>query len=335
MSFQNSSETEVSEVGGVEILTRSKSPFESFMLKTLAAPEWELRKFTKKILTRAGFQIFEDKYESDRCSKDPRYKGIGNLLAIRGEKPSICLVAHTDVCRDHEALRDSKWGGYSEYAHFMHGRHEDTEETSKQAPVKVEPVIKQWMDEKGKFQRIMQDRHCKTQVGGDDRVGCGINLWIAVNTGYNMGLLFPTDEESGLKSSRVNEIPQMKDFELCAQVDRGNNSDQLVIKISGELLCSYETAAKLSEIAYDGGAPRSITSGMHTDIYVLKNQGKIREAVNMTCGYHNSHGADPTEYIDLYELRSTLKYVADIVKHYNLKDEVPTEADTIPAELTA
>jgi hypothetical protein len=281
------------------------------------APEWELRKWLKKVLIRSGFQIFEDGYKTDRISKEKRYETVHNMLAVRGN-PNVCLVAHTDVCRDHEENKsDSKYSGYGEHHYWMYDRHD--EDTSKpKVPRKVEPVIKT-VEYDGKIRRVIQDKECRLQVGGDDRLGVAINTWIALNSGYDIGLFFPTDEEIGLRSARACEMQQLKNFDLLVQVDRGNHSDELVIKIGSEILCSYDTAVRLLEIAYDNGMPRAPVTGMATDVYALKSKGLIREAVNMTCGYHQSHGAGPNEYIELDEARATMKYVAEIVKDYYLK----------------
>jgi hypothetical protein len=331
MSFQMQTETELpQQTDGIEILSRSKSSFENFLMQCLKCPEAKFRKWLHKVLIRAGFEIFEDGYVSDRAEKDARYKTVHNMLAIRGNKPNICLVAHTDVCRDHEALRESRFGFGGEYHHWMGSRHDNDDQhssTKKSTEIVVDPVIKSWEDSKGKH-RIIQDRNCKIQVGGDDRLGCAINTYIALNTGHSMGLLFTTDEESGLKSARVCDFPQFKDFELMAQVDRGNHSNEVVIKISGEPLCSYETAATLLEIAYDIGLPRAPVNGAHTDVYSMHQRGVIKDCVNMTCGYHNSHGADPTEYIDVQEAKDTMKYVSEIVKYYSLRNTASLDAAT-------
>lgn len=315
MSFQATTETET------EVKTEEKveetSAFERHIMQCCKAPEWELRRWLKKVLTRAGFTIHEDQYKSERVAKEPRYGEVHNMVAIRGN-PNVCLVAHTDVCRDHEELRtDSKYGGYGEYHYWMHGRHGE-EEDVKRIPRKVEPVIKT-VEHEGKIRRVIQDKDCNLQVGGDDRLGVAINTWIALNSGYDLGLYFPTDEEIGLKSARACEMPLLKDFDLLVQVDRGNHSDELVIKIGSEILCSYDTAVRLLEIAYDNGMPRAPVTGMATDVYALKGKGQCKEAVNMTCGYHHSHGASPNEYIEIEEARSTMRYVAEIVKDYYLK----------------
>lgn len=289
--------------------------FEKFIMQCCKAPEWALRKWLKKVLIRSGFEIFEDGYKSERCSKEPRYETVHNMLAIRGN-PNVCLVAHTDVCRDHEELRSDRYNGYGEYHHWMYDRHEDEETlANRKIPRQVEPVIK-IAENDGQIRRVIQDKECKLQVGGDDRLGVAINTWIALNSGYDLGLLFVTDEEIGLKSARMCEFQQLKDFALLVQTDRGNHSDELVIKISSEILADYETATRLLEVAYNIGQPRSPICGMSTDVYALKSRGMCKAAVNMTVGYWNSFGSSPNEYIDTQEAKDTMKYVSEIVKDY-------------------
>jgi hypothetical protein len=320
MSFQANTDIEIEKNIDEEMVVEMASAFEKHIMQCCKQPEWELRKWLRKTLTRAGFEIYEDGYKSDRCGKEKRYESVHNMLAIRARDsfPKVCLASHTDICRDHEEGRgDSRYNGYGEYHYWMYDRHD--EDTSKpKVPRKVQPVIKT-VEHDGKIRRVIQDKECRLQVGGDDRLGVAINTWIALNTGYDMGIYFPTDEEIGLKSARMVEFPQLKEFDLIAQIDRGNKSDELVIKINNEILCSYDTAVRLLEIAYDIGMPRAPVTGMGTDIYALKSRGMCKEAVNMTCGYHHSHGASPNEYIEISEARDTMKYVSEIVKDYYLK----------------
>lgn len=265
----------------------NKYYFENFIMQCCRAKEWDLRTFLRRTLSKAGFTIQEDDYESNRSGK---YKKVHNMLAIRGN-PRTCLVAHTDVCRDH-----------------AYGSPE------------VDPVIK--IEEvKGEMRSIIQDRHCSVQVGGDDRLGVAINTWIAMNTGYDLALLFTTDEEVGLVSAEHVRFPELLSFDILLQVDRGNHSHQLVNSIGGCQLCSDSTARRLLKIAEDIGLPRYLVNGMITDVYAIKTNHMCRDAVNMTCGYHNSIGADKDEYIDIQEAKDTMKYVASIVKYYDLMED--------------
>ena len=250
------------------------------------AKETDLRKFLKRVLRNAGFLIKEDDYKSHRGGI---IDNVHNMLATRG-KPNVCLVAHTDVCRDH-----------------AYG-----------CPA-VDPVIKEEVI-RDEIRSIIQDRYCNVQVGGDDRLGVAINTWIALNTGYDISLLFTTDEEVGLVSAEYLKFPELLDFDILLQVDRGNYSNQLVTNISGWEMCSSRTARRLLKIAEDIGLPREEVRGMMTDVLAIKSNHMCKDAVNMTCGYHNSIGAEKDEYIDIQEAKDTMKYVSSIIQDYYLND---------------
>lgn len=304
------------------VLQKGADPFERWVMQCCKADEWELRKFLKKVLARAGFTtILEDNYRSERCGSEKRYETVHNLLLIRGENPRVCLVSHTDVCRNHGT---PKWEGEDtdEYAYWMRGssasKTED-KDAPKRIPLKVRPIIKE-IEEGGAKRRIITDDGNRIQVGGDDRLGVAINTYIALNTTYPMGLYFPTDEEIGLKSAGMCEMQQLKDFDLLVQTDRGNHSNELVVKIGGEILMTYSTTVRLLEIAYDIGLPRVPITGMGTDIYAIKKRNMCKEACNLTVGYHNSRGDSSDEYIDVKEAKDTLRFVSEIIKDYYLND---------------
>jgi hypothetical protein len=273
-----------------------KHTFEQFIIQCCKAKEGDLRKFLKRTLTHAGFEIKEDDYRSGRGEK---YSNVHNMLAIRGE-PRVCLVAHTDVCRDH--IDDL---------------------------TPVEPVIKTQVKD-GEECKIIQSKYSNVQVGGDDRLGVAINTYIALNSGYDMGLLFTTDEEIGVVSASHCSFPELLDFDILLQVDRGNHSDQLVDSIGGCKLCSDQTTQRLLKISDDIGLSRYRVNGMLTDVYALKTNHMCKDAVNMTCGYHNSYGAQEDEFIDIQEAKDTVKYVASIIKYYDLgedKNEEPIKEE--------
>ena len=279
--------------------------FEEFIMQCCKAKESNLRKWVRKILPRYGFTIKEDSYLSERVSKDDSFKDVHNLLAIRGAKPKVCLVAHTDICRDH----NSKTPFYGNPNKIPAGRS------------MVIPTIKkvEVEEEDGKcVKRIIQDKNCEWQVGGDDRLGVAINLWVALNTDYPLGICLTTDEEVGLKSARKIDFAELREFPLCVQTDRGNHSHELVTKIGSTILCDYETVVRLLEIAFDMGKPRKVVTGAGTDVAAMRERKVIQNAVNMTCGYHSSYSDGPNEYIDIEESRDTMKYVSSIVRAYEM-----------------
>lgn len=319
MSFQN---TEAKTVA--QILSMDKvSAFEKHIINCCKAPEWELRKWLKKTLIRAGFEIFEDGYKSDRCEKDDRHSTIHNMLAIRGEKPILAYAAHTDVCREHDFSRNfsGKFSNYDENTYWMKDKPEDkTKSKGKRKDyIDIQPVVKVCEDSSGALRRIIQDKTCKFQVGGDDRLGVAINTYIAFNSGIDMGLVFFTDEEIGLKSARVIDFPQLKDFEVIIETDRGNHSNELVVKIGDTTLADYSTIGRLLEVAFDMGMPRVPVCGMGTDVVALKQRGLCKNAFNLTTGYHNSVGSSSEEYIDVQEAYDTMKFLSSVGKDYYLK----------------
>lgn len=260
--------------------------FENFIMKCCELDEWDLRSMLRDKLSEAGFTVQEDDYSSHRGG---RYQEVHNMLAIRGKLPKVCLVSHTDVVRDH--------GRY--------GKHR-----------KTNPVIKE-VNRFGKDMRIIQDKDCQVQLGGDDRCGVAINTWIALHTGYDMGLLFSTDEEVGGQAADYVSFPELGDFELLAQVDRGNMERQLVTSIGSTRLCSPEVAKRLLEISNRIGMPRTSVNGLFTDVATIKGDGKCKNAVNMTCGYGNNHGNN--EFIDIQEAKDTMKFVSSIIQDYEME----------------
>jgi hypothetical protein len=263
--------------------------FENFIMQCCKAREWDLRRFLKRTLLRAGFKVIEDNYTSSH--RGGKYSGIHNMLFTRGENPLTCLVAHTDVCRDHVA---------NDYN-----------------PPLVDPVVKN-VSIDGEERRIIQSRFADVQVGGDDRLGVAINVWIALNTGYDMGLLFTTDEEVGAVSADELRFSELMDFEILLQVDRGNRNGQLVTSIGGLQLCDSQTAKRLIKISENIGLPRYEVDGMLTDVLVIKGNDMCKNAVNMTCGYWNSIGAQKNEFIDIQEAKETMQYVSSIIQYYDL-----------------
>jgi hypothetical protein len=259
----------------------TKNTFEDFIINCCKSNEWTLRDELKALLSENGFTIVEDDYVTP-LNKGEQYDTIHNMLAIRGN-PRVCLVAHTDVCRDYN-------GG---------------------APPEVEPVIKEQFGKK-----IIQDKDCKTQVGGDDRLGVAINVWSAIHSKNDLALLFTTDEEAGVISASHLKLEQLKEYELLVQVDRGNRSNQLVSHISGRRLCDNNVVQRLLQISLDISLPRYEVEGFLTDVLAIKRNGMCKNAVNMTCGYHQSYGDQPDEFIDIEEAKQTLEYVSSIVDYY-------------------
>ncbi|HAZ44347.1 MAG TPA: hypothetical protein DDW76_24090 [Cyanobacteria bacterium UBA11369] len=253
--------------------------------------ELELRSYIKEVLASRNFSIQEDRYLSQRSGE---FSSIHNLLALRGN-PKVCLVSHTDVCRDHDKLQGIP--------------------PKRTAPdYIVNPAIKNLMhfDNWG---AAIQDENCLAQVGGDDRVGVAIALWLAVTTDSPLGILLTTDEEIGLISAKQVDFPELMDFELLVQIDRGNQPHQeIVTEIFETKICEESLAKSLVDLSIKKGKPRQEVVGRGTDVFAIKSNGRCKNAINLTCGYHNSYGSSPSEYIVIHEAEETMEYVKDIIE---------------------
>ena len=86
------------------------------------------------------------------------------------------------------------------------------------------------------------------------------------------------------------------DFELLVQIDRGNQSNQqIVTKVADIQLCEESLANFLVRLSHKKGRPRKKVTGYGTDVVAIKARGKCKNAINLTCGYHNSFGHHPSE----------------------------------------
>jgi len=252
--------------------------FLSHVITCCEQPEPALRRYLRNLLSRNGFVIETDRYRSPRACRTP------NLRAVRGA-PTLGLIAHTDTCREHEE-------------DIRHPR----------------PVVCTRETRRGQRQ-VIQDRSTSVQLGGDDRLGVAIITWAALAMpDAPLSLLFTTDEEIGLQSAA--ELPESwtRCLDLLVEVDRGNQAEaQLVTSIGGLRLCSARTERMLLEVARACGHPRVAVEGRLTDVYEIVARGACENAVNMTCGYHDSVWASGREYIDVLEAVETLAYVRAII----------------------
>ena len=259
--------------------------FEQLIIWCCAADESLLRNKVKEVLLQHNFSYVEDDYVSYRNQLDDKYHvSANNLLFSRGNA-KYCLVAHTDVCRDHAAI---------EY---------------KKERVTPNPVVKELDGVK-----IIQDEKCEVQVGGDDRLGVAIALWIALHTEHDMSILFTTDEEVGLCSAHYVKFEQLKNFDLLIQIDRGNNINQIVTEIHKLQICDAEMMHFISDLFQKNNIKREFVKGFGTDVYAIKKKNFCKNAINMTCGYHDSKYDSGEEYINVSEALEAIKVVVSFLE---------------------
>lgn len=250
--------------------------FEELIIHCCIADEVELRNQIKEVLSNHNFSFIEDDYVSYRNNYENVNIKVHNLLFTRGNA-KYCLVAHTDVCRDHAVIQ---W------------------EKEKKLPT---PVFKELNGE-----RIIQDKDCETQIGGDDRLGVAMALWLAMHTQHELAILLTTDEEVGLRSAMECKFEQLNQFELLIQIDRGNETNQIVNKIKDIELCDQSTLDFISQLLQSKNINRKFVTGLSTDVFALKKNNMCKNAINMTCGYHDSMYDSGEEYIHIQEAKDTL-----------------------------
>ena len=257
--------------------------FEDLLVWCCSADETVLRNTIKSTLTKLNFSFKEDDYKSYRSTGKFAQENVHNLLFTRGN-PKYCLVAHTDVCRDHTSFSNE----------FVR--------------VPPTPTFKM---KNGR--RILQDKDCEIQVGGDDRVGVTVSLWIAMHTEHDLGLLYTTDEEVGLISADYVQFPELKDFKLLIQIDRGNHSNQIVPTIGGVKLCDQSMLDSIFGSLKNTGFVKTAVVGRATDVLSIKANKMCQNAINLTCGYYDSIGDSGEEYIDVEEAKDTAKFVRHLI----------------------
>ena len=253
--------------------TSSTWDLETLLVATCVADETALQRTLTSELAGAGFATRRDRYRPSPRAFPPR--DVTNLLFVRGA-PRVCLVAHTDVVRDH--------GGVA---------------TAPTPHVVSDPAT---------GRRVLADRARATPIGGDDRVGVAIIRWLAQTTTAPMAALFTTDEEIGLDGAYAVPMAWLEPFELLVEIDRrSDHGRELVTQIFGRRLCTDERAARLLAIAADVGMPRTTVMGLATDVYAFAARGFRGDAVNLSCGYHEPHA--PEEWVDMREAAETATYV--------------------------
>lgn len=125
--------------------------------------------------------------------------------------------------------------------------------------------------------------HAFEGLGADDKNGILIALE-ALKHYPAMKAAFFKEEETGCKGSENAEMTFFKDCRYVIQCDRRGSSD-LITSIGFTDLCSEDfiRAANPEQWGY------SEENGLMTDVETLKERGLEVSAVNMSCGYYNTH----------------------------------------------
>lgn len=144
-------------------------------------------------------------------------------------------------------------------------------------------------------------------VGGDDKVGIAIALHALVVFGA-IKVAFFKDEEVGCKGSRDADLSFFSDCAFVIQADRKGNTD-IVNSVYGVPLYSDDFAAAVKPLADRFGF--TPTSGMLTDVYMLRRSGLELSTFNMSAGYWNPH--TDTETVVLADVDRVWSFIFAVI----------------------
>lgn len=143
-------------------------------------------------------------------------------------------------------------------------------------------------------------------IGADDKNG----IWVCLKCLKKYQTLkcaFFVDEERGCLGSNKADMDFFKDCRFVLQCDRKGNKD-LIVNISGVQLCSDSFIKDINCKKYQ----YKETSGLMTDVMILKQRKLQVSSVNISCGYYNPHTSKEFTFIpDLYKC---LDFVCHIIE---------------------
>lgn len=143
-------------------------------------------------------------------------------------------------------------------------------------------------------------------IGADDKNG----IWVClkcIEKYKSLKCAFFVDEERGCLGSNKADMDFFKDCRFVLQCDRKGNKD-LIVNISGVQLCSDSFIKDINCKKYQ----YKETSGLMTDVMILKQRKLQVSCVNISCGYYNPHTSNEFTFIpDLYKC---LDFVCHIIE---------------------
>lgn len=163
--------------------------------------------------------------------------------------------------------------------------------------------------EKGHFYAYSEDSgYRQVGVGGDDKCGIILCLELLHRLKY-VKCAFYLDEEKGCKGSNASLLEFYDDCRYVIQIDRRGNSD-IITTGSGTQLCSEDFKSLLNTIGAHYGYES--TTGMNTDVVVLKERGLGISACNLSAGYYNFHTKQ--EFINERDLLTCFEFCVAIAR---------------------
>jgi hypothetical protein len=152
-----------------------------------------------------------------------------------------------------------------------------------------------------------------TGIGGDDKVGLAISLWIAI-THPRIKLVFTVGEESGCIGANALTPEDFTDSAYLIEPDRRGNTD-LILDYMGSPTANLGFSTIALETAEPFGYHRD--SGLITDVFTIQELGVDLSAINLSVGYYKPHTSD--EYVIYEHALTALKLVKRIISKAGFK----------------
>lgn len=174
--------------------------------------------------------------------------------------------------------------------------------------------------------RDKETRLCYTSptgIGGDDKVGLAIGLWLLINK-PTLKAVFTVGEESGCfgVDGLLEPEAQFADSGYLIEPDRRGSTDR-ILSYMGQQTASDA----FCEIVRSCSPNYHDAEGLITDIFAIRELGIELSAMNLSCGYYKPHLS--TEYIRYGEVKRALTVVSDIIDKAGLnRYEHPTSNQT-------
>lgn len=161
-------------------------------------------------------------------------------------------------------------------------------------------------DEKRLYIIAEDNDHKRVGVGGDDKCGIFVCLYLLEHLD-NIKTIFFSSEESGGTGSRNIDLEEFKNCKFLGGIDRWNGHD-FINRYSAEYTISKEFKNAIDPIMKQYGY--SFNSGLFTDSFNVMDRGINLSCFNLSCGYYSHHSSE--EYVDLNELYNACLICMDL-----------------------
>jgi tripeptide aminopeptidase len=158
------------------------------------------------------------------------------------------------------------------------------------------------------YAHAYDDNHKPVGIGGDDKCGIFVCLYLLKHIDNIKVIFFSTEESGGVGSNNI----RLSFFDNCkflAGIDRWNGED-FVNEYSGKPTMSKSMRKVMAPLLQKYGYKHA--TGFFTDSFnVMEREIKL-SCCNISCGYYSHH--TESEYIDLNELYNSCLFCEEMAK---------------------